>query len=69
MKGIRTSTILFGVAALLVATGCMLERWALEAGNQLWLNLAPDIFGSGLLFFVVSIALRLLGKKKKIGIS
>ena len=65
-NGVRISNILFLVATLLVFIGYYAEMWALEAGNQLVINLAPDIFGSGLLVFVFGLVMRLLGKKLKV---
>ena len=58
--------IVFMVAGLLVAGGYWLQEYALDTGNQMLINLSPDVFGSGLLVFVAGIVLWLLGRKMKL---
>ena len=61
----NASTLFFFVSAALVIGGYYLQKWALGAENQLWINLSPDFMGAGLLVFVGSIALFLFGNGKK----
>ena len=60
----HVSKVLFGVSAILVFSGYYLQKTALESGNQLLINLSPDIMGSGLLVFVAGIVFLMLGNNK-----
>ena len=62
----KVSTLVFIVATALVFAGYCLQKWALENGSQIWINLSPDIMGAGVLIFALGVITYLVGKTNKI---
>lgn len=57
--------IMFGIATVLVGSGLYLQDYGLRTGSLFWQNISPDILGSGLFVFVLTIVLMLF--KIKLG--